>query len=302
MACKNYVFTLNNYTTEETETLISHAPPNEDGPFKYLIFGKEVGASGTPHLQGYIQLRTKLRLRAAKSIPGFQRAHLEPARGTSSQAANYCKKDGDFYEFGDLETDQGKRTDWETFREWVKSQDSTPSLKEVGEIFPSLLGRYERAVCRFIELYGPRPSLVDGPLRPWQGNLDTLVSQPPDDRSIIFVVDPVGASGKSWLTRKWISSRDDVQRLSVGKRDDLAFAIDVTKSLFIFDIPRGQSEFLQYGVLEQLKDQLIFSPKYMSTCKVIHHKVHVVVFMNEEPDRNKMTADRYHIINIRNLG
>jgi len=104
------------------------------------------------------------------------------------------------------------------------------------------------------------------------------------------------------LTRKWISSRDDVQRFSVGKRDDLAFAIDVTKFLFIFDIPRGQSEFLQYGVLEQLKDQLIFSPKYMFICKVIHHKVHVVVFMNEEPDRNKMTADRYHIINIRNLG
>jgi hypothetical protein len=88
--------------------------------------------------------------------------------------------------------------------------------------------------------------------------------------------------------------------LAPGKRDDLAHAIDVSKSVFLFNVPRGSMEFLQYGVLEQLKDRVIFSPKYESTTKVILQKTHVVVFCNEEPDLTKMSADRYVIRNLNN--
>jgi len=102
------------------------------------------------------------------------------------------------------------------------------------------------------------------------------------------------------LTQYWYSERpDDVQMLRVGKRDDFAYAIDPTKKLFVFDIPRGGMEYLQYTILEQLKDRVIFSPKYNSRTKIIRHKVHVVVFCNEDPDRNKMSRDCYYIINIR---
>ena len=114
----------------------------------------------------------------------------------------------------------------------------------------------------------------------------------------MFVVDPEGNKGKSWLTRYWFTKRTDMQRLSIGKRDDLAYAIDVTKRVFVFDIPRGSMEYLQYNILEQLKDQMMFSPKYESACKIINHKVHVVVFCNEEPDMEKMTQDRYKILRI----
>lgn len=91
---------------------------------------------------------------------------------------------------------------------------------------------------------------------------------------------------------------DRTQRLSVGKRDDLAFALDANKSLFLFDIPRGQLEYLQYSILESMKDQMVFSPKYQSMSKVFANPVHVVVFTNEQPDQTKMTSDRYNIINI----
>jgi len=40
---RNFVFTLNNYTTEEVELV-------KEWDCKYLIFGKEIGESGTPHL------------------------------------------------------------------------------------------------------------------------------------------------------------------------------------------------------------------------------------------------------------
>ena len=87
----------------------------------------------------------------------------------------------------------------------------------------------------------------------------------------------------------------------MGKRDDLAYAIDITKRIFFFDIPRKSMEFIQYGVLEQLKDQMIFSAKYESVNKVIPHKVHVIVFSNEQPDREAMSQDRYYVTNLISL-
>jgi hypothetical protein len=59
-------------------------------------------------------------------------------------------------------------------------------------------------------------------------------------------------------------------------------------------------EYMQYGVLEQLKDQLIFSPKYESVCKVLPQPVHVIVFCNEMPDITKMTEDRYSFVELSN--
>jgi hypothetical protein len=143
--------------------------------------------------------------------------------------------------------------------------------------------------------------MMDGPLRPWQQNLDERVSHEADDRKVVFVVDEAGNNGKSWLTRYWISSRLGTQFLSVGKRDDLAYSVDSESDLFVFDIPRGSMEYVQYGIFEQLKNRVIYSPKYSSMTKILKTTPHVVVFSNEEPDRTKMTHDRYHVINLRTL-
>lgn len=294
---KRWCFTINNPTDDEKAALVSNAPPNGE-TFKYLVFGREVGESGTPHLQGFLILSTKLRLRNVKQLAGLHRAHLEVSRGTPKEASDYCKKDGDYDEFGELPSSQGTRTDFESLKEWIKAQDPAPTRSDLAENFPSLYGRYKQSCLEFVEMFGRRPNLVVGALRSWQQDLDDRLAREPDDRKIMFVVDPEGNKGKSWLTRYWFSTRDDIQRLSIGKRDDLAYAIDVTKKVFVFDIPRGSMELLQYNILEQLKDQLIFSPKYESSCKIIGHKVHVIVFCNEEPDRTKMTLDRYKILRI----
>jgi hypothetical protein len=74
--------------------------------------------------------------------------------------------------------------------------------------------------------------------------------------------------------------------------DDKVF-VDESKRIFLFNIPRGQMEYLQYSVMEQLKDRMVFSPKYQSSTKLLRFVPHVVVFCNEAPDMEKMTADRY---------
>ena len=290
---KRWVFTLNNWTELE----YSHILNNLDN-YDYIVVGKEVGEQGTPHLQGFVILKTKLRLNQVKRLL-CQRCHLEICRGTPEQASDYCKKDNDFVEHGTLPAKQPKRpTEFERFRDWVLEQEAPISERALILKFPSLYGRYYGALKRIIAVLGPKPDLVRGELREWQQHMLEVVDGEPDDRGINFVVDPEGGKGKSWFTRYMLTTHDNCQRLSVGKRDDLAYAIDPEKRIFLFDIPRGQSEYLQYGVLEGLKDQMIFSPKYESASKILHDKVHVVVFMNEEPDLNAMTGDRYKITRL----
>lgn len=299
---KRWCFTLNNPTDDE---LFLHSVHGEsvtaepdDSEFSYFIFGQETGENGTPHLQGFFILRSKRRLNQIKALPGFARAHLEVARGSPKQAADYCKKDGNFSEFGVLPAGAGNASSFEALREWVKTQDPAPTLTDVWEVFPALAGRYPRAVSDCITRFGKRPELVDGALRPWQLGLNETVNGPADDRKIIFVVDEEGNIGKSWLTRYWLTKRDGTQFMSVGKRDDLAFAVDEQSDLFVFDIPRGNMEFVQYGIFEQLKNRVVFSTKYQSKTKILANTPHVVVFCNEQPDMTKLTQDRYEIIEL----
>lgn len=85
--CRSWCYTLNNYTEDEVEAVrrIQNA----------LVHwcSREVGESGTPHIQGYVRFEKPCRLAALKKI--LPRAHWEVRKGTESQAAHYCMKDGD---------------------------------------------------------------------------------------------------------------------------------------------------------------------------------------------------------------
>jgi len=79
-----WCFTLNNYTEAEIDRLKNI--PN----VTYLVFGKEVGDSGTPHLQGYIEFKNGRYFSGLKKFN--KRIRWGIRRGTSHQASMYCKK------------------------------------------------------------------------------------------------------------------------------------------------------------------------------------------------------------------
>lgn len=100
-----FVFTLNNYTDEEVEDLKSLN-------VKYIMFGRETcPTTNVPHLQGFVILGRQMGFGAIKKLPGLERAHIEPMRGTPQQSVAYCsKEDKNPYSCG-IAPAPGKRTD-----------------------------------------------------------------------------------------------------------------------------------------------------------------------------------------------
>lgn len=98
----------------------------------YLVCGREVGDSGTPHLQCYAEWKNAVRGSALKKK--YPTIHWEARKGTPKQAADYCKEDGDFDEIGEM-TNQGKRTDMHDVRDAVISSGS--NFRDIAQDYPS---------------------------------------------------------------------------------------------------------------------------------------------------------------------
>lgn len=86
-----WVFTINNWTDQDIAQIRACKA-------QYTIYGKEIGSSGTPHLQGYVYFKSQRTLSSLKKK--ISRAHWEVRRGTHDQAVQYCRKDGDVTEYG----------------------------------------------------------------------------------------------------------------------------------------------------------------------------------------------------------
>lgn len=297
---KNWCFTLNNYTDEEYQAVLDCG--NNPRLVEYLVVGKEVGDNGTPHLQGYVVFNAAVRFTTVKNRLGSARLHLEVARGSPQTNKEYCTKDHDFEEFGTLPAvQQGRRTDLERFFEWAaevgEEKGRPPTTPEAARAYPVILTKHSR-IMQVARLRFDRGPLVNGELRQWQSNLDTQLALDAHPRKVRFIIDYEGGKGKSWFVRWYMTQFPETTQLfSVAKRDDIAHAVKENTRVFLFDIPRNQMEFLHQPILEQIKNRLVFSPKYTSMTKILMSTPHVVVFTNEDPDKT-MTRDRYHVTYI----
>lgn len=65
---------------------------NNLNDFRYLVFQLELSASGTYHLQGYIEFHSPQRMTRVKALLS-NRVHCEQRRGTRDQAREYCMKE-----------------------------------------------------------------------------------------------------------------------------------------------------------------------------------------------------------------
>lgn len=113
---RSYCFTVNNPSPMDRELL------NQLGPkAKYMVVGEEVGESGTPHLQGYVQMKEGKKLvevcecqrgyltQCMQMAMALPRGHIEVAKGSPQQNMVYCKKEGKFQEWGVKPSDGGQQ-------------------------------------------------------------------------------------------------------------------------------------------------------------------------------------------------
>ena len=277
---KNWCFTINNYTDETIEILRGI----EEG---YIIWGKEEApTTGTKHLQGYIQLKKKGYMTAVKKILP-QGAHIEKAKGDAQSNYEYCTKEGNFEEKGIIQRN-GTRTD-QLYEEIQKCNTWEEVLKLRG-----VANRLKFA--REVYILRPVPKM-ELELRPWQQRLLEEILEEPDDRTIIYVYDPIGGKGKTKMC-KYLISNYNAFYCGPGKGADIYHAYDNQK-IILYDIPRSVDEnIINWSVLEKLKDGVVFSGKYESRLKYRNHNSHIIIFSNSPLPAGVFSEDRIRMIDL----
>jgi len=136
---KNICFTVNNPQEQLNPDWWTE---DEQTNTRFVVWQLEMGESGTPHLQGYMELKQTKRLRQIQAMEGLTGGHFETRRGTKAQAIDYCKKDEGRLEgpwfWPDEQTvnaslvGQGQRTDLERFTQALAAgaQDRELALEQ----------------------------------------------------------------------------------------------------------------------------------------------------------------------------
>lgn len=245
---RKWCFTLNNYSEEEVKKL-----SQDLSDYKYVI-GREVGESGTPHLQGYVEHKNQITFSKMKKL--MPRAHIEKARGNGKQNYTYCSKEGNFITNMDFRTHREKLAD--------------ECLTEYNDV-------------KWL---------------PWQQEILDLKN---DKRTIHWYWEAEGNVGKSFLCKYLAITRKVI--ICEGKKADIFNQVNTmieaktTPKLIICDIPRTAIDYINYGALEQLKNGMLYSGKYEGGVCIFPSPL-VICLANMPPDRSKMSADRWHIVDI----
>lgn len=293
MAQRNYCFTINN--------------PQEDIPVefpedvvRYAVYQAERGAEGTVHYQGYMELNKPVTVIGVKKWGDmWNRAHLERRMGTREQARNYCMKEDTRvsgpYEFGDFASGgKGTRSDLNEVRDAIMNG---MTKEEVLMEYVDVIAKYPRLVdtCIQVSAKNRAQRIIDFEPRVWQESLIDRLSADPHPREIVWVYDGVGNTGKSYLS-KYLVQEHGAFYCNGGKAADICYSY-AGERIAIFDFVRDAKDYVNYGVIEQIKNGMMFSCKYESNMKVFNVP-HVIVMANFMPDQAKMSIDRWNIIQI----
>lgn len=154
---RGWCFTLNNYTPEH-EALLAAID------CAYIIYGREVGEQGTPHLQGFIYFSNPRAFNGVKAIlpPG---SHLEDSRGSVAQNVEYCSKDGDVVERGVRPLSAAEKGEAEAQR-WADARHAAQS-GDIEAVPDDIYLRFYRTLKEIAKDHMARPDCIDGVCGLW---------------------------------------------------------------------------------------------------------------------------------------
>lgn len=321
---RHWGFTVNNWTEQDEAILEELGRGIPGNGIRYLGWGREICPNtGTPHLQGAIGLDDKKRkselvtwftqlgvlLRDRPNNAGvISGVFFKPAKNVQCNwhyAIKESRLGGTTFVFGTPPSaGRGARNDIALFQADVRAGASWDQLLE---IHFGLIGRCRAACNEYFVRHMPKPDIEYHPLRNWQARLLEVLQGPVSKREVHFVVDTKGDTGKSWFCDyveniRWETR--DVLIVHHCKRDNLSLImadrcrIQEPRIVFL-DLSKSWKGQFNYDFLEELKNGRMVSGKYHS--QMVRFKTpHLVVMMNQFPDMEKLSADRYVIHNLDN--
>ena len=270
-----------------------------------LVIGNEFGDDGVlnhSHCHGYIKTKNKVKFAAVQQyftevlkLPRLD--DLERPKDVQ-KAIRYCTKDDEFAVVVGVDIAYTslhyKAYRYSQFHNKVNWRDPVPS--KVATCDRKLFCQMVEEFSQSEKEYSRMIAMKDLTLRPWQRAVYNLLNDPPDDRTVTWIFDRDGDTGKSVFAKYISSMNPKCLRVENVPMWDIALALD-DHNIIIFDLPRQKDVNInfKYAILEQLKNGHIFSPKYQSKEKIFGN-VHVVVMCNYLPEKKQLTLDRWKVL------
>lgn len=148
-----------------------------------------------------------------------------------------------------------------------------------------------------------RAPVVELPNHPWQTSCLELIKGKPHPRAIHWFFDPVGDTGKTWLSRYLMANKlaycvkQCCGSYHFATVIQSAISSGWNQRCFVFDLPRSMEDLSFYGPLEEVKDGHVTAVKYQGG-SLVFNQPHVLVFANFLPRREKLSHDRWRVYTI----
>jgi len=281
---------------------------------RYLVYQIEKTEAESAHYQIYIEFNEQV---DKMSVLAWlhRTTYLDQRRGARKSARHYAQKGncgkrdcshkwerhGDkpchlfeseivqtYREFGVWHA-SGQRVDIETLL--MKLDEHTSWLEVVRDDEISLeLAKYMRFAKEYFD--AKKPPELELKLNTWQQSMLEELEEEPDDRSIVWIYDPLGGIGNSTLAKYLVRNHDAI--IVSGSKNDILHGYQNQK-IVIFDYTRSQEGYISYSAMEDIKNGCYFVSKYNSRMVVRDGNCHVLVFANWVPDESKLSQDRWDI-------
>lgn len=274
---------------------------------KFAVFQLEKApTTGRLHYQGYIFFEESNgygMARVFRMLPQLQdgsATHLSAAIGTAVDNRRYCTKeesrvDGP-WEFGDIPS-VGRPAAKHTLDDAIAAlQEAGYDLNVLARSQQVLFAKFHRQLEALAARRQVKPVVDFSSPRPWQQVIVDLVKSPADSRSVNWIVDLEGNQGKTYLAKHLVAEHNAFY-CGGGRHADIIHAYN-GEPVIVFDFVRDKEDQVPYGVIEALKNGLVFSAKYNSCTKTRVGEAHIIVFSNFEPDQTKLSRDRWRITRL----
>ena len=299
-----WILTYNNY--DQTMNYKVHCLKPQFN-IKRAVLGFEVAPeTGTHHIQGYVEFGRSVRECHVKRV--FPTAWWNVASESSLINYRYCVKEGNFITIGDFSSEERGLEP----RKNKSKRPASVSLIINGLLDPQLSPQvrvtkeysdryhYYDSISSYVSELALKNSLFSEwsrrRLYPWQYEVLKMIMRQPE-RQILWVFDPEGNSGKSFLSSYLNILYGFCQFDGVQSQRDIAFLITVPVRGFVFDVNREDAPSVKYGTLESAKNGYLMSGKYSG--KITRFNVMpVVVFANSLPDCSKLSQDRWKLVTL----